>query len=74
MSVSEIILASQFIQSSWVVNSLMNHTLAVKFRGFKHTSHKMHVKYWTEIFWQNLSFKALLASAAGVSGRWRKEK
>ena len=50
MSVSEIILASQFIQSSWVVNSLMNHTLAVKFRGFKHTSHKMHVKYWTEIF------------------------
>ena len=27
--------------------------------SFEHASHRMHLTYWTEILWQNLSFKIL---------------
>ena len=37
----------------------MSHTFAVKIRVFKHVLRKMHLIYWTQIFWQNLSFKTL---------------
>ena len=30
-----------------------------KNRVSKHASHKKHLTYWIEIFWQNLSLKAL---------------
>ena len=42
-----------------MAKSLMSHTFAVKIRVFKHASHKIHLIYWTQIFWHNLSFKAL---------------
>ena len=49
----ETILAFKNIQNSWLVKSLMYHTFSVKIRIFKHASHKMHLTFWTEIFWQN---------------------
>ena len=47
------------IRYSWMAKSLMSHAFAVKIRVFKHASHKIHLTYWTQIFWHNLSFKAL---------------
>ena len=59
------------IQNSMMAKSLMRDTIAVKIRIFKHASHKMHLKYRTETFWQNLSLTDLsLWKADYLNAQW----